>query len=219
MKFFLNHTITLILAVCYCINVYAVTDSLPACIDSIKNKTSATVAVYDYKGQHWFVVAPKAKTPPTNYSDQMTYIKFYNSNCQLVCTWTKGGIAGLNRVTPDSIEKEKIKLLTQPMPPDTIQKIARLKNAFDIQEYSYNGKKLYCLTSKIPSVTELAKKGISTKSEPYYDETGKLIATFKRATSGTFMRSQHWEPSSFQTTPPIKTKNSWILKSDLFVLQ
>jgi hypothetical protein len=46
-------------------------------------------------------------TLETNISDRQTIIKFYNDSCNLVCTWIKGGIAGMNKVKPDSIEKEK----------------------------------------------------------------------------------------------------------------
>jgi hypothetical protein len=59
----------------------------------------------------------------------MSHQEFFNEDCKIVCTWTRGGIAGLNKATPDTIEKEKIKKvrivpaeINQKLPSDTVKK-------------------------------------------------------------------------------------------------
>ena len=229
MKFYLRYITVILAFFCYT-NSYAVTDSLPPCIDSIKKKTAATVEEYDYKGQRWFVIAPKAKIPVPNNSDQMFYIKFYDNTCRLVCTWTKGGIAGFNKVAPDTIEKEKILRITtldslqKNTPglsslPDTIIKIGLSKNSTNIQQYYFNGQMLYSINKPLtPGMRqELLAKGINTVDESYYDKTGKIIILHKRALEGSFMRSDQWIPYSVKGTDIITVQHgNWVNKGGKF---
>ena len=83
--------------------VYAISDSLPRCIIEMKTTTESFVTVYEYKGQRWFVFTKINPAPEPNVSDKMNYTKFYDAACKLVCTWKKGGITGMNKVTPDTI--------------------------------------------------------------------------------------------------------------------
>ena len=212
-------TILLVVIIISNTMVYATRDSLPACIVSIKKDTQNLVSEYGYKEQRWFAITKKKNLSPENYPDKMTITKFYNDNCQLVCTWTKGGIAGLNKVAPDTIEKEKIKLLNTLTLPDMIQKVATQKNTKEIQEFIYDGKTLYLIPNNTPPAYELAKKGVATIDEPYYDEKGKLIAIFKRATTGSFLRAQQWQPVTFKPALLFKTKNEWLRKGDTYILQ
>lgn len=201
-------------------NATGTIDSLPSCIVRMKkNDSLITIVEYNYKAQRWFVIEKKITKPEKNYPDKMTTTKFYNDNCQLVCTWVKGGIAGLNKVVPDTIEKDKIKVLNILTLPDTIQKLGIQKNIKEIQEFSYNGKTLYRILNNTLPAYELAKKGIATIDEPYYDEKGKIVAIFKRATTGTFLRAQQWQPTSFKPTLLVKTINKWTRKNSGYLLQ
>lgn len=201
-------------------NATSTTDSLPSCIATMKENDSLISFVeYNYKAQRWFVIGNKTTKPLENYPDKMTTTKFYNDKCQLVCTWMKGGIAGLNKVVPDTIEKEMIKMLNIRSLPDTIQKLGIQKNIKEIQEFMYNGKTLYRILNNTLPAYELAKKGIPTIDEPYYDESGTVIAIFKRATTGTFLRAQQWQPASFKPALLVKTMNKWIRKNTGYLLQ
>ncbi len=102
---------------------------------------------------------------------------------------------------------------------DTIRRVAKILNARYIQLYDYNGKAVYFLSQiNLPSY-ELAKKGISTIEENYYDSAGKWVATFRRATAGMFMRSQRWEPSSFAPSKLLLTKSRWVKKNNTYVFE
>lgn len=204
-------------------NCYAATDSLPPCINTIKISTESFVTEYEYKGQRWFVLT-KIKPPHENrISDKIYNTKFYDANCKLVCTWTKGGIAGYNKVSPDTIEKAKIKIkditpkdsskkisVTSNALPDTIVKLALAKNVQEVVEYLYQDKILYRF--HYPSYyDQLPKKGCVTYDDPYYDKNGKVILVYKRAIKGMFTRAEHWEPASVKRSDVTKVKNGvWL---------
>ena len=185
MKFFLNHTIILILAVSCCSNLFAATDSLPPCVGPVLQVEPRIVTQYNYKGQQLYSYKTTNQTRPQNASDQMTTIRFYDSNCQLVFTWTRGGIAGLNKLTPDSIQKEKIITIRtdtldtlvakklQPLTnlPDGIAKLAIQKKSYWIEENNYKGNYIYRFQN--PADTASTSKVIFVGS--WYDEKGKAI--------------------------------------------
>lgn len=200
-------------------NCYAATDSLPACINTMKISTESSVTEYEYKGQRWFVFTKIIPPVEPNVSDKMTITKFYNDSCRLACTWTKGGIAGLNRVMPDTIEKEKIKNIAEPLLPQTIEKLATAKSALSIEQYTYQGKLLYRLIQLPLTANQLAAKGIKVIDEPYYNEQGTIIILFKRATSGSFLRAQRWEPASVKPADVTKTKHGWKRNSTGYMYQ
>jgi hypothetical protein len=193
----------------------------------MKISTESSATEYEYKGQRWFVFTKITPPPGPNVSDKTTTTKFYNADCRIVCWWTKGGIAALNKVIPDSVEKNKIKKLAQSdqyaqnpadtVLSDTIRRLAIQLNARYIQQYDYNGQPVYFLATSTLPAYELAKKGIATIDEKYYTGEGKLVATFKRATTGTFMRSQHWEPASFVPSKLILLKRKWVKKNDGYI--
>jgi hypothetical protein len=160
-----------------------VEDTIPPCIIHIKTETGKLITKYEYKGQYWYAFRTPAMKVIDNTSDKMTTITFYDSTCHVVGRWTKGGIAGLNRVTPDSIDKTKIKPLWAekdsaaaliknyiPTLPDTIQKIALLKKSDWIEEGIYQGKYIYRFQNKVDKPT--ASNIIFTGS--YYSEDGKI---------------------------------------------
>ncbi|HUM98344.1 MAG TPA: hypothetical protein PK275_10840 [Chitinophagaceae bacterium] len=191
----------------------SITDSLlPPCINLWKKNNLARVSEYNYKGQRWFVFEGKKQdTLETNISDRQTIIKFYNDSCNLVCTWIKGGIAGMNRVKPDSIEKEKIfTIYSEPYPvSDTLMQIAFSKKSIAIDRYEYKGQILYKLIESALSPNELNKKGIKFISECYYNEKGKIVLEFRRATASMFYRAQRWIPADTEPTRLKRLKNIW----------
>ena len=201
------------------IDCYAATDSLPACINTMKISTTSFVTEYEYKGQQWFVFTKIHPPRENEISDKMTHTKFYDAGCKLVCTWTKGGITGMNRVTPDTVEKLKIKKI-EIVPkdsikkyynylnalPDTIIKLALAKNSSEIKEFLYQDKILY--TFRYPfSYKPIPKKGSVTIDNPYYDESGKVIIIYKRAIQSTFLRAERWVPASVKRSDVSEVKN------------
>lgn len=185
MKFLLNHTIILILAVSCCSNLFAATDSLPSCVASQLQIEPRTVTYYDYKGQKLYSYKTIYQARPSNNSDQMTTTRFYDSNCRLVCTWTKGGIAGLNKMIPDTIQKDKIiairtdtldtvvvkKLAVITSLPDNISKLAGLKKSNWIEESNYKGN--YIFRFQNPADNPTTSK--VTFAGAWFDEKGKPI--------------------------------------------
>jgi hypothetical protein len=131
-------------------------DTIPPCITHIKTETGKRITKYEYKGQYWFAFQSSLKVVDNN-SDKMTTITFYDSTCRVVARWTKGGIAGLNKVTPDTVDKKNIIPLWAEKDtvskqiadykkyslPDTIQKMAILKKAKWIQQSDCAGKIYY----------------------------------------------------------------------------
>ena len=204
-------------------NCYAANDSLPDCINTMKISTESVVTEYEYKGQRWFNFTKI--NPPTepNISDKMYYTKFYDTGCKLVCTWTKGGIAGFNKVTPDTVQKEKIKKI-EIIPkdsikkystisnalPDTLVKMALAKNSSEVKEYLYQDKILY--TFRYPfSYKPIPEKGSVTIDNPYYDESGKVILIYKSAIQATYTRAERWVPASVKRLDVKEVKNGvWI---------
>ncbi len=206
---------------------YAAIDStLPPCIKNKVDSNQLNVTEYDYKGQRWFVTAiqnPKIE----NNSDKLTTIKFYTDNCKPACIWQEGGIAGLNKVTPDTIDKTKI-LLIRTIKFDTLQKknndylpypvikLADLRQGINIQEYLYKNQRLYWINVPLTATKrkELLDKRITTVDEPYYDEKGKIVILYKRALEGMFTRSAQWVPSSVKQADVIKIPNGYWYRKD-----
>jgi hypothetical protein len=212
-----------------CAESYAGIDStMPPCIKSKVDSNRLNVSEYDYKGQRWFVTA-KANAKVENYPDKLTTLQFYNENCKLVCIWQKGGVAGLNKVTPDTIDKKKI-ILIRSIKFDTLKKkdtsinylpgpvikIADLRHGITIQEYMYMGQRLYLINVPltIDQRKELINKGIVTVDDPYYDEKGKTIILYKRALEGSFMRAARWMPASVKQVDIIKVQNGYWYRKD-----
>jgi hypothetical protein len=175
-------------------NAIDITDSLPSCITTMKrNDSLVTSAEFEYKGQQWFLIGKKTTQPAKNYPDKMTTTKFYNNNCQLVCTWTRGGIAGLNKVLPDTIDKTKIIKVAE-IVPEKIMELAIKNNAASITEYQYLGQPLYFLNKG--NDRNAPKEMIVI--EPYYDKNGIEIIRFQRANDPSFFRAQGWRPHTVQ---------------------
>ena len=210
----------------------AITDTIPPCINTIKIETGRILSTFDYKGQHWFSFTNPADTLEKNNSDQMTTRVFYDANCNIVARWQKGGIAELNKITPDTIDKKMI-TLTGTIKFDTLQKkdtdnnylpepvikIAGLRYGINIQEYLYKGQRLYHVNVPLTAIKrkELLDKGIITVDEPYYDEKGKIIILYKRALEGMFTRAAQWVPSSVKQTDLIKVKDgNWYRIDGIF---
>lgn len=186
MKRLLTYTINVVLLVFCGMNVKAATDSLPPCISNVLHIEPRIVTQYDYKGQRLFSYKTNYQPKLQNNSDQMSTIRFYNYNCQLVFTWIKGGVAGLNKTIPDSIQKEKIitirvdtldtivakKMQSPPALPDTIAKMALQKNSGWIEESSYKGNYYYRLEAPAPN----SNSQKTTFGGPYYNEKA-IIST------------------------------------------
>ncbi|MBA3674490.1 MAG: hypothetical protein H0W75_05950 [Chitinophagaceae bacterium] len=233
MKKFITHLFFLITATLLCNYTYAspAVDSLPACILKMKQKDSLLIVdKYDYKGQQWFSMRRMLNLKESQMSDRMNHLEFYNEDCKIVCTWTKGGIAGLNKVTPDTIEKAKIKkieiLLKDSIKkypvnsnalPGTIVKMALAKNVQEIVEYLYQDKILYEFRYPLYYKQELPKKGSVTIDDPYYDKNGKVILIYKRAIQGTFTRAERWEPASVKRSDVTELPNGiWFREKNNF---
>ncbi len=208
---------------------YAAIDStLPLCIKNQMDSNRLNVTEYEYKGQRWFSLTSEEKE--SKVSDKMIRTTFYDMHCQLVGYWVRGGIAGLNKLTPDTIEKAKI-IIIQTIKFDTVQKkdtnylpepvikIANLLHGISIQEYLYNGEKLYLINVPLTIArrNELLNKGIATIDEPYYNEKGKIIIFYKRALLGMYARAAQWVPASVKQTNVIKVMDGyWYRKNDVF---
>lgn len=186
------------------------------------------VSEYDYKGETWFVIVQDTLATIVQNPDERTHTKFLNKNCQLVCTWTKGGLVPVNKTQPDSIDKNKIRKLASPggnntnyagdsSLPSVILSLASQLNSPTIQQYEYRRQRVYFFATVHLPAYELAKKGITTIEENYYDSDGKIIATFRRATASTFMRAQRWEPASFAYKELVPTKINWIRRQVNYV--
>ncbi|MBP9103900.1 MAG: hypothetical protein KBF82_08570 [Chitinophagaceae bacterium] len=168
-------------------NCYAATDSIPSCImDMKKTFPLLSVTEYQYKGQPWFlIVKDTVAEKVVKNADHQTHLKFYNQECELVCTWTKGGIAALNRVIPDSVEKEKIiKLPTQPdtaakknsipatdILPDTIAKLAIIKGITWIEETNCKEDNLYRFENK----KAMKNNGVPVFDGAYFNQQGNAM--------------------------------------------
>ncbi len=207
---------------------FATYDSLPACIKARKLSDKNLVTEYEYKGQRWFVFTETLQPKENNTSDNIYITKFFDASCRLVCTWTKGGIAGLNKVTPDTIEKANIKKVETDKKdtsrksntisialPDTIVKLALAKNIREIHEYFYKDKILYTflypLHHQLPRDTHYV-------DNPYYDETGKVILMYVSARQSMFSRGERWEPSSVKRSDVTKVKNGvWLRQKNNYI--
>ena len=213
---------------------YARIDSLPSCINKMRSAyPRLKTEEYEYKGQRWFTIVNDTSVKVENYPDRLYYIKFYDTACKLVCTWKRGGIAGLNQTIPDTVDKSKINKVQKSLEsadrsqkkkismvnelPEPIVKIALLKGAAFIQEYSYHDTILYCISSSNLPANQLAQKGIATIDDVYYGAAGKIIATFKRATEASFYRAQQWVPAGFDNVSlKKKTFGKWRRKDNMY---
>ena len=193
MRFYLNHTIILILAVCCCINSYATTDSLPTCIKHLAKGNIQSYTEYDYNGKRLFSFAISPKNKPINYYDSLGSIRFYDSSCKLFCTWMVGGIMG-SKMIPYSIEKQQIVTLRvvtfdsipkrEPLSsnnlPDSIAKLALKKNSHWIEETIYDGNRVYRFQDPSDKSSKI------TFVNPYFDENGSIVSPVR------FMRRAFW---------------------------
>jgi hypothetical protein len=203
----MNLLLTIYSIACMQTTFASIQDTIPPCIIHIKTETGKLITKYEYKGQYWYAFRPSAMKVIDNTSDKMTTITFYDSTCHVVGRWTKGGIAGLNKVSPDSIQKDKIVPLwaekdsivaaiknKTPTLPDTIQKLALLKKSDWIEEGFYQGKNIYRFQT---NVTKLGGSNITFKGA-YYSEDGKINPVAKpqaklwywHLVSGKFSRTQ-----------------------------
>ena len=165
-------------------NCYAANDSLPACINTMKISSESVVTEYEYKGQRWFVFTKIVPPNKNEISDRIYKTQFYDANCKLVCTWTKGGVTGMNKVTPDTIEKAKIKKIKVVSPvttqkqkehwenvlPDTIVNLAHRKHSEWIEQRSYKGEYLYLFQD----ITDISTSKV-TFNGSYYNNKGEIV--------------------------------------------
>lgn len=180
--------LVLILTVC-CMHTKAAADSLPPCLKEITTVALKSYTEYEYKGKRLF-----SFTTVTNHSDSMVSIHYYDSSCRLFCTWVRRGIMG-SKMQPYTIEKAKIitlktihfstvsdiKTNTGNTLPDSIIKIALLKNSQWIEENHYDDHLVYRLQNS-------GKKAPGSQiifTNPYFDENGK-VTTPKKMTRRTF---------------------------------
>ena len=169
-------------------------DSLPSCILKMKQKDSLLIVDnYDYKGQQWFVMRRMLTLKESQMPDRMYHLDFYNKDCKLVCTQTKGGFAGLNKVLPDTIDKTKIIKIAEKVP-ENIKQLAIRHNGISISIYEYLGQPLYLLELQYSSFHN--PKQIIRES--YYDKNGIAIIYHKKATNPAFSQKEGWEPSTVQ---------------------
>ena len=162
-------------------------DTIPPCIAHIKKETGKRLTKYEYKGQYWFSYQPLEKVVDNN-SDKMTTITFYDSTCQVVARWTKGGIAGLNKISPDTVDKKKIIPLWAEKPdtvtaktaaktpvantlPDSITRMALSKKINWIEESNCKEVTLY----RFEKVTSGNNSSKIEFAGLYYNEQGKAI--------------------------------------------
>ncbi|MEJ7826597.1 MAG: hypothetical protein WKF91_00315 [Segetibacter sp.] len=208
MKKFPKHIIFLISATLLygCSYASPAVDSVPACILKMKQKDSLLIVdKYDYKGQQWFCLRRMLTLKESQISDQMYHLEFYNKDCKLVCTQVKGGIAGLNKVKPDSIDKTKIVKVTDEKVPEKIMLLAIKNNAASITEYEYQGQTLYFLFKE----KDRKAQKMMIVIEPYYDKTGTEIMRFKRANDPSFFRAQGWDPHTIQPEKLVQKSTIW----------
>lgn len=116
----------------------------------------------------------------------MTTIRLYDWSCHPKATWMKGGVAGLNKILPDTIEKEKIvtvrvlildttkgmKATNLSLLPDAIYKLALSKNSFWIQQTAHQQGSLFQLQN--PSDDNSVAK--ITFGGACYDKYGNTVA-------------------------------------------
>ena len=167
---------------------YATIDSLPACIEARKLSTQSLVTEYEYKGQRWFVFTEMIGPNENNTSDKIYRTKFYDVSCKLVCTRFTGGITGMDKTTPDTVEKAKIKKLPIVSTgtihqtnikelPDSIVKLAGLKKSRWIEQKSFIEGNLYRFQS--PEDKESSSRITFTGS--YYNSNGQVsVAPYNR---------------------------------------
>lgn len=137
----------------------------PDCFTKAGKDTSTFLMRYTYKGETWYL--KQTKKPETKISDKMVYLKFYNNQCQLVCTWTKGGIAGINKIVPDTIDKDKI----IPFVPDTVLKKAIAEKITTVTICRMNDSLVYLISKK----TVAQNRSTYYFEDRYYNEDGKLV--------------------------------------------
>ena len=162
-------------------------DTIPPSIAYIKAETGKLLTKYDYKDQQWFSYQPAEKAV-TNNSDKMKTITFYDSTCQVVARWTKGGIAGLNKISPDTVDIKKIIPLWAEKPdtntgkapakipetrtlPDSIIKMALSKKITWIEETNCKQVSLY----RFEKITPGSYNSNIEFSGLYYNNHGKAI--------------------------------------------
>lgn len=164
--------------------------SFPGCLQKNAGDSTLSVQEYYYKGQIWYGVTPKNIK---KVSDYMATTQLFDTACGIIGNWKKGGIAGLNKISPDTIDTKKL-WLRQSHPfiiPDTIRIIATQQHASSIDAYTYKGEPLYSMPpKKILSPAEKNKKIIR---EYYYRADGSVVLIYKRAAEASFMRAQGWE--------------------------
>jgi len=171
------------LSVCYSINTNAATDSLPPCIKTIAKGKLSSYTEYEYNGKKLF-----SFTTATSYNDSRRSVYYYDSACTLFCTWVRSGIMGA-KMLPHTVEKTKIitvkNILFDSLTckktnkavslPDTIAKIALLKNSQWIEENKSDSGFIYRFQSpeKKPGSSQIIF-GL-----PYFDENGKVFVPKK----------------------------------------
>lgn len=201
----------------------ASSDSLPGCITSVQLHDPYLFTEYEYKGQRWFSLASSSEGK-LNIPHDIKTIRFYDLKCQLVCSWVRGGFVMVDKITPDTVERKKITTIStrvldsnetkQLKPfwqlPDSILKLALSKNSREVKEYLYQDKKLYRLTHP-PGFAQQAEKGSVTIDELYYNQSGKIILIYKRATKGMYSRAERWVPDSVKRSDVTEVPNGlWI---------
>jgi hypothetical protein len=201
------YKIYLLLIACCLLSIAASaqTDTIPSCLlDKTKGDSMLQVKQYYYKGQLWYSLANKK---PVTQSDMIYHIKLMTANCKPVGEWTRGGIAGLNKIIPDTIDTKKIWLKQSHsfFIPDTLGVAASRHSAYKIDAYTYKGEPLY----KMISYTTPEQKKQMIIREYYYNYNGKLILVYKRATEGSFMRAQGWETTGVDPAQLKKLSYSW----------
>lgn len=188
-----------------------VIDSLPSCILKMKQKDSLLIVnKYDYKDQQWFGIS---KILTEQEMKKVNYIKtiiFYNSDCNLVATWQTGGnyIKRVDKISPDTIDKNKIIKITGEKAPEAIIKLAIKNNAAYITEYEYLGQTLYFLNDRNDKFNLNAEKKMIT-IKPYFDKNGREIIRFQRANDPSFLRAQGWQPYTVKPEKLIKKGIIW----------
>ncbi len=181
-------------------------DSLPPCIVHLSTKEPVLFYQYEYKGKQLFSfkTAEQLANEKKNISDKMVTTRYYDYNCQLFCTTIKGGVAGLNKIMPDSVEKTKIilvntivsdtivakKAIPAPALPDTIAQLFKQKKIDWIEEITSDGKRLFRFQLKTTN-SKIVFAG------PYYTESGAIGTTGKTTGKGAWW---HASGTSFLRT-------------------
>jgi hypothetical protein len=180
--------------------------AIPACLEEKAKDSTWLIQHYYYKGQLWYGFSRKNTA---KVSDYLATIRLANGDCDTVGQWKKGGIAGLNRLTPDTIDVKKLWLrqFHSFLLPDTIRSIAKQQHAFSVDAYIYKGEALYLMAvKKILTPAEKSKKIIR---EYYYRIDGTVALVFKRAIEGSFMRAQGWETAGVDPLQLKKLSYYW----------